>query len=116
MSLQPRHPLEPQLHHELRDALNGELGNTNFFVWIDVRPHADQPSFAKLPEIVRKTETWLASLHPDDINPERLPGISVDDPAADVKLRAIPKKPSARSYRSDQIVGNPEPALAGWIG
>jgi len=37
------------------------------------------------------------------------------DPAAEIKLRAIPKRPEARDRRADQIVGNPEPILAGWV-
>jgi hypothetical protein len=37
-----------------------------------------------------------------------------EDPAADVRIRAIPKKPEARGTRATEIVGNPEPVLMGF--
>lgn len=115
MPMEPRHPLEAALHHELRDVLNGGLINTDFFVWIDIRPTGDETSFVDAQRILRDTEEWLASLDPDAISGTDLPELVRRDLAADVTLRAIPKKPSARAYRSDQIVGNPEPILAGWV-
>jgi hypothetical protein len=115
MPLEARHPLEPALHHELRDAFNRQLQNTNFFIWIDVRPTGDQDSFVDLNRLVREIESWLAGLAPDAVRgPDHLPETWIHDPAAAVKLRAIPKKREARGYRSDQIVGNPEPILLGW--
>jgi hypothetical protein len=116
MALQARHPLERALHHQLRDALNSELRNPNFFVWIDVRPLGDRDAFDDLGRIVKDTEQWLGSLDPDeDATSEHLPERWERDAAADVKLRAIPKKPEKRSHRADQIVGNPEPILAGFV-
>jgi hypothetical protein len=116
MALSARHPDEVDLHHELRDAFNRQLTNTDFFVWIDVRPTGQAKHFAHLEEIVRATEEWLGDLDPDA--PSGLDKIAerwIIDPAAEIKLRAIPKKPEARTYRSDQIVGNPEPILVGWV-
>jgi len=115
MPLEPTHPLEPALHRELRDGLNRELRNRNFFVWIDVRPTGTRSSFVDLARIVREAEAWLTDLDPDaQVGNERFRERVWSDPAADVRLKAIPKKPSARHERSREIVGNPEPALAGW--
>lgn len=117
MPLEPRHPDELALHHELRDAFNRELTNTNFFVWIDVRPSGGHKQFAYLDQIIKATEEWLGDLDPDSLpGPDRIAERWIEDPAAEIKLRAIPKKPEARAYRSDQIVGNPEPILVGWGG
>jgi hypothetical protein len=114
MPLEPRHPQEPALHHELRDALNRELRNTRFFVWIDVRPTGDRSTFEDLPRVVAHTELWLDSLDPDAVDPGELPERWERDPAAEVHLRAIPKKQEAWGSRSTEIVGNPEPILVGW--
>lgn len=117
MPLEPSHPDEPQLHHELRDALNAGLTNTDFFVWITVHPTGWQKSFAYLPRIVDAVEEWLAMLDPDEAQPwDKVGGeINIVDPAADVRVRAIPKKPEARGRRAAHIVGNPEPTLAGFV-
>ncbi len=117
MPLEPSHPDEPELHHELRDALNAGLENKDFFVWITVRPVGWQKSFAYLPRIVDTVEEWLGALDPEDVQPwDHGKGeISLTDPAADVRVRAIPKKPEARGTRPDHIVGNPEPVLAGYV-
>lgn len=118
MPLEPSHPDEPELHRQLRDALNDELRNTKFFVWITVRPTGWQKSFAYLPRIVAAVEEWLDTLDPDEVRPwdEGNGWISISDPAADVRIRAIPKKPGARGRRADQIVGNPAPVLTGYGG
>jgi hypothetical protein len=111
--LEPSHPDEPALHYALRDALNGRLTNTDFFVWITVRPTGEQQEFRNLDWIVHDTETWLASLDPDaerDLASERF----FHDPAAEVQIRALPKKPEARGKGTQPIVGNPEPILTGW--
>lgn len=115
MPLQARHPLEPALHHALRDALDGGLQSTDFFVWIDVRPTGVSDAFTDLDRIVNETQSWLAHLDPDTgLNPDHVAERWDHDPAAEIKLQAIPKKPEARGYRSKPIVGNPEPILAGW--
>jgi hypothetical protein len=115
VSLQPSHPNEPALHHQLRDALNAELTNNDFFVWIEIRPTGQSRELATLPSIVSETEQWLAGLDPDAIdNPEELPEIRLSDPAADVTVRAIPKRQEARGRRAQEIVGNPDPILVGW--
>lgn len=114
--MEARHPMEVDLHHELRDAFNRHLRNTNFFVWIDVRPTGDLKHFAHLDKIIEATEEWLADLDPDIFSgPDKIPERWIVDPAAEIKLRAIAKKREARSYRSDPIVGNPEPILTGWV-
>lgn len=115
MPLRPSHPDEPALHHELRDALNQRLTNGDFFVWISVRPTGERVEFEDLDAIVSKAETWLSSLDPDRVDASDLPERTYSDKAAEVELRAIPKKPSARGQRAGQIVGNPEPVLAGWV-
>ena len=115
MELQPLHPSEPPLHHELRDALNRSVANTSFFVWINVTPTGLDGQFADLEKVVRDIEWWLDRLDPDAIrSTEGVPELEISDPAADVRVRALPKKPSARSERAGQIVGNPEPVLVGW--
>jgi hypothetical protein len=115
MALHPLHPDEPALHRELRDALNRRLANTNFFVWIKVIPTGMQQEFADLDRVVRGIEWWLDSLDPDAIpTVEPVPELELADPAADILVRALPKKRAARKRRSAQIVGNPEPVLVGW--
>jgi hypothetical protein len=112
MGRAPLHPDEPQLHHELRDALNERLVNTSFFVWIDVTPTGDSTRFEELDRIVSNVEWWLGTLDPDaTVAAEQ---VRLFDRAAEVKVRAVPKKPGARSHRAEQIVGNPEPVLVGW--
>lgn len=113
--MEPLHPDEPELHRQLRDALNEGLSNTDFFVWITVRPTGHQTHFSYLPRIVEKTERWLSLLDPDAPQEERRSTEFVQDPAADVEIRAIPKKPEARGRRAVEIVGNPEPVLAGYV-
>jgi hypothetical protein len=113
--LEPLHPDEPALHHALRDALNRQLTDTDFFVWINVTPTGERTEFDDLSSIVRRTEQWLSSLSPESVEPETLPEKEFSDRAAEIKIRAIPKKPAARGSHPPQIVGNPEPALAGWV-
>lgn len=117
MPLEPRHPDELDLHHELRDALNRELTNTNFFVWIDVRPTGKAKHFTELKQIVEIVEEWLGELDPDAPPPGegRVQEREISEPAATIKLRAIPRKREVRGYRAEQIVGNPEPILVGWV-
>ncbi len=115
MALAPLHPDEPVLHHELRDALNQSLANTSFFVWINVTPTGTQHEFSDLRRIVVGIEWWLETLDPDAIPAtEDVPELELSDPAADVRVRALPKKREARVQRSAEIVGNPEPVLVGW--
>ena len=99
----------------MRDALNQALTNGDFFVWINVRPTGERVEFEDLEAIVSDAEKWLSSLDPDRVDPSELPERDYADKAAEVELRAIPKKPAARGRRASQIVGNPEPVLAGWV-
>ena len=114
MPMKPRHRDEPALHHELRDALNHGLTNTNFFVWIDVEPSGTARRFENLRAMVAATEVWLANLDPDAIDPAALPEQLFRDPAGEVRITAILKKPSARGRQPREIVGNPEPVVVGW--
>jgi hypothetical protein len=114
MPMEPRHPDEPALHFELRDALNRGLTNTDFFVWIDVEPSGAAQSFKNLAAMVAATEHWLADLDPDAVDPGALPEQPFHDHAGKVRITAIPKKPSARGQRAEEIVGNPGPVLVGW--
>jgi len=114
VEFRPGHPLEPQLHQELREALNRDLSTTDFFVWIGVEPTGERDHFDDLPSIVDKTEQWLAGLDPGAINQRgNLPRQVILDPAAEVEIQAIPKKESARGSRSGEVVGNPAPILVG---
>lgn len=114
MPLAPLHPDEPALHHELRDALNAGLHNTEFFVWINVTPSGQAQSFGRLDDLVVSAAKWLSSLDPDSVSAqEEAPELHYTAEAGRARLRALPKKPEARG-RSGQIVGNPEPVLAGW--
>jgi hypothetical protein len=113
--LEPRHPLEPALHEQLRSAFNQGLRNKNFFVWIDVRPTGAAEEFADLAPIVQETERWLATQDPDETaNPNRLPELHFTDPAAEVTVQAIPRKHEARARPAEEIVGNPAPILVGY--
>jgi hypothetical protein len=100
----------------LRDALNARLTNPNFFVWITVEPNGQGTVLASVDQIVQDTERWLSSLDPEAISsPDAVPERQFVDPAASVRIRAIPKRPEARLQRSESIVGNPEPVVAGWV-
>ncbi len=115
MDLKPSHPDESDLHHQLRDALNKRLTSTDFFVWISVTPTGAGKQFADLESLVNAIEAWLATQDPDaPQGADDLPERNFSDASADVSISALPKKPEARSYRSEQIVGNPEPILVGW--
>lgn len=114
MQYKPRHPDEPALHEELRKALNEDLTDKGFFVWIDVEPTGDARHFENLDQIVRKTDEWLHSLDPDAVQEGALPEIKFEDPAAVVEITAIPRKKKVRGYRAQEIVGNAGPMLIGW--
>jgi hypothetical protein len=115
MELNPSHPAELSLHHELRDALNGTLDNPSFFVWIHVAPSGGEARFADTERMVAAIDWWLGTLDPDAIPvAEAVPQLDLSDPAAEVRVRALPKKPDARKQRSAVVVGNPEPVLVGW--
>ena len=56
-----------------------------------------------------------ATLDPDVVSSSReVPELAFVDQAAEIRVRAVPKKPEARGGRAAQIVGNPEPVLVGW--
>lgn len=114
--LTPRHPYEPALHKQLRDALNEGLTNTNFFVLIDVEPTGEAPVLSSTDAIVADTDAWLESIDPDAIvTGTILPALAFTDPGAKILVRAIPKKTEARDGRAQEIVANPEPILAGFV-
>jgi hypothetical protein len=115
MPLDARHPDELALHHQLRDALNRDLTNTNFFVWIDVRPTGKHKRFTELKQVVAAVDEWLSDLDPDaHYSADRVPERWISEPAAEIKLAAIPRRREVRDRRAKQIVGNPEPMLVGW--
>jgi hypothetical protein len=115
MRLHPLHPDEPGLHHALRDALNERISNTGFFVWINVSPSGLQREYADLDRLVAGVQLWLDTLDPDRMSAsEGVPEMAMFDPAAEVRVRALPKKPSARTVCARAVVGNPEPVLVGW--
>lgn len=114
MPYRASHPDETVLHHALRDALNHGLRNTNFFVWIRVKPTGRTTQFDDLPRIVNDTEIWLNSLNPDAVKEKELPKRRFDERAASVEITALPRKPEVRGYRATEIVGNPSPVLVGW--
>jgi hypothetical protein len=108
------HKDEIALHHELRDALNGGLTNTNFFVWINVKPTGDAKRFVRLDQMVGRTEAWLSTLDPDAVREGDLPKLQLQEEAASVEITALPRKPEVRDHRATEIVGNPGPVLTGW--
>lgn len=112
MAFAPLYPDERELHHQLRDALNQSLSNKNFFVWINITPSGVRHGFENLGRIVSGIEWWLDTLDPDALSGDE--EILLEDAAAEVRIRALPKKPEARSRRAAQIVGNPEPVVVGW--
>jgi hypothetical protein len=114
MPYRASHPDETVLHYALRDALNRGLRNTNFFVWIRVKPTGNAKQFDDLPRIVNDTEIWLNSLNPDAVREKELPKRRFDERAASVEITALPRKPEVRGYRATEIVGNPSPVLVGW--
>jgi hypothetical protein len=115
VELAPLHPQEPALHHELRDALNKQLANTSFFVWIDVSPTGEQPCFEDLSRMVADIQRWLDSLDPDSVfSISDVPQLRIADPAAEIRVRALPKSIAARGRQPAEIVGNPEPVLVAW--
>lgn len=114
MRFSPSHRDESALHSALRDALNEELENKDFFVWLDVRPTGKAREFDDLGKIVAETEGWLGSLDPDAVEEKKLPKRHFDQEAASVEITALPRKPEVRDHRADEIVGNPGPILIGW--
>jgi hypothetical protein len=115
MDFEPSHSQEPELHEELRKALNAALSSTDFFVWIGVDPTGEADHFSNLLAIVEATELWLSRLDPDALSDaQSLPRKRFSDPAADVEIQAIPKKESARGNRPGEIVGNPAPILTAY--
>ena len=78
-------------------------------------PTGERTTFEDVDHIVAQTEAWLANLDPDAVEPDELPERQFSDRAGEVRIRAIPKKSSARGNRAAEVVGNPEPALAGWV-
>jgi hypothetical protein len=115
VSLEPLHPDEVALHHQLRNALNRALTSTDFFVWIAVEPSGERAEYENLAGIVGEAEQWLSGLNPDEIDADDLPTLPLEDKAGRVEIRAIPKRTDARGRRPAEVVGNPEPALAGWL-
>lgn len=114
MPYKASHPDEMSLHHALRDALNRGLKNTNFFVWIRVKPTGKAKQFNDLPRIVGDTEAWLTSLNPDAVKEKELPKRRFEQQAALIEITALPRKAEVRGYRASEIVGNPTPVLVGW--
>ena len=115
MGLEPLHPEEAELHRDLRNALNEGLTSTDFLVWITVEPTGATGRFEDLPKLVEDTDAWLKARDPDRVDGSDLPELTLEDRAAEVRIRAVPKKPEARGRRSGEIVGNPEPVLVGWL-
>jgi hypothetical protein len=114
MEYRPSHPDEPVLHHALRDALNRELKNKDFFVWVTVEPTGEAKEFENLDGIVAGTEAWLDRLNPDAVEEKALPKYEIEQPAATVQITALPRKAEVRDHRAGQIVANPNPIMVGW--
>jgi hypothetical protein len=114
---------EGEWHRRVRDLLNGQVPDPNFFVWLNVRPGSERERFpnqdtdfqAAATEIASATREWLSSLDPDDvIEAGAPPSTEFDAAGVVVSLRAIPKKRGHRAF-SGVLVGNPEPAIAYWV-
>lgn len=104
-----------EAHLALRDALDAQLVNGDFFVWLTARvvgaPGVLSPGSRQ--EVVRLADEWLAGLDPDAPDAARAEMRWQHD-GVSVRLQAVPKRPEARGVRRDRVVGNPEPAFAYW--
>ncbi len=110
-------PEELKWHEAVRDALNSNCRDPNFFVWINVDPETTDAEVEDVPldDLARRVDEWLGTLDPDE-NPADGPRQETFDVSGlAVRVSALAKKASARG-RSAPIVGNPVPAFAYWTG
>jgi hypothetical protein len=114
---------EGEWHRRVRELLNAQVPDPNFFVWLNVSPAGARDRFpnqdtdfqAAANEIARLTREWLGSLDADRVSEaETPPSKEISAAGVLVSLRALPKKPGHRSF-SGVLVGNPEPAIAHWV-
>jgi hypothetical protein len=114
---------EGEWHRRMRELLNAQVSDPNFFVWLNVSPAGGRDRFpnqdtdfqAAANEIASATREWLGSLDADQVIEARTPPrTDLDAAGVVVSLWAIPKKAGHRMF-SGVLVANPEPAIAYWI-
>jgi hypothetical protein len=114
---------EGEWHRRVRDVLNAQVPDANFFVWLTVSPSGGRDRFpnqdtdfqSEANEVASATREWLGSLDPDEvIRAETTPSTELEAAGVALSLRAVPKKRGHRSF-SGVLVGNPEPAIAFWV-
>ena len=97
---------EGEWHRRVRDLLNGQVPDQNFFVWLNVRPAGERERFpdqdtdfqAAANEIASAAREWLSSLDADEvIQAGASPGTDLDAAGVTVTLQAIPKKRGHRA-------------------
>jgi hypothetical protein len=107
----------------VRELLNAQVQDPNFFVWLNVSPAGGRDRFpnqdtdfqAAADDFASATREWLSSLDPDKvIEAGAPPSTEVEAAGVVASLLAIPKKPGHRSF-GGVLVANPEPAIAYWI-
>jgi len=113
---------EGEWHRRVRELLNAQVPDPNFFVWLNVSPAGGRDRFpnqdtdfqAAADKVASATRGWLSSLDPDEVIEAGMsPNTELEAAGVVVSLRAIPKKPAHRSF-SGVLVANPEPAIAYW--
>jgi hypothetical protein len=99
------------------ESLN-KLDSPNFFLWIDVAKHGDDPLRAR--PLRGRLEKWLAELNPDehsmkDRRRKDLPAFSHEDAGWRIEFRAIPKSPDARGIEGVRPLGIFGGGTAQWV-
>ena len=102
---------EKELHLQVRDALNEELQDYNFFLWLTVTPGTGTEQVVEeLTVPVAEIDAWLEQLDPDHL-PTKFPSKVFEVDGVGIEITALAKRTEARSERSKQVVANPLPAL-----
>lgn len=94
------------------------LDSPNFFLWIDVAEHGDDPLRAR--PLRGRLEKWLAGLDPDEHTLEGkrrddLPAFTHKDAGWKIEFRAIPRSPEARGREGARPLGIFGGVEAQWV-
>jgi hypothetical protein len=107
-------PQELEWHERVRRALDFQLDNPDFFLWIVVE--ADPGASLDEHALRQDVERWLGKLEADQVFRQRdEPEHAWEAGGLLVRFTAIPKKPEARGT-GVPIVGNPVSPAAYWSG
>jgi hypothetical protein len=107
-------PHELEWHERVRRALDFNIDNPDFFLWIgvEVEPGASLDEDALRQDV----NDWLGKLDADRVFQTRdEPEHTWEKSGLVVRFTAIPKTPEARGT-GVPIVGNPVPSAAYWSG